>query len=131
MTTEQTQITKLEVYYQHEIGRHITALEFIQKNREILEKTGLKPSLWSNYIDFDGVKRPEVLKLLKVFGGKWDKTPSYDGGYLTYTRREQINGRVVRISGEPPASCKIVETVKYVRIPAKRERVVTRTVVCK
>jgi hypothetical protein len=125
-----TELTKLEVYYQHEIGRNIDSLRYIQQNRELLEKAGIKPCFWSNYVDFDGVQRPDVLKILRVFGGKWDKTPSYDGGYLTYTRRGQIGGRTVRISGEPPASCKIVEKVTYKRIPARRERVVTRTVVC-
>jgi hypothetical protein len=132
MSQDTTQTAKLEVYYQHEIGRAISALSFIQQNRELLEKAGdNRPSLWSNYVDFDGLKRPDILKLLKAFGGKWDKSPSYDGGHLTYTRREQVNGRTIRLSGEPPASCKIVETVKYVKVPAKRERVVTRKVVCK
>lgn len=129
---ETTPTVKLEIYYQHEIARSIDTLAFIQQNRELLEKAGdNRPSLWASYVDFDGLKRPDVLKLLKAFGGKWDKSPSYDGGHLTYTRREQINGRTFRLSGEPPSSCKIEETVTYVKVKAHRERVVTRKIVCK
>jgi hypothetical protein len=131
MSTENTQLEKLEIYYQHEIGRNIDSLRFIQANRSILEKAESKPCLWGSYVDYDGLKRPELLKLMKAFGGKWTKTPSYDGGHLTYTRTEAIGGRTVRLSGEPPSSCKIIETIKWVKVPAKREKIVTRKVVCK
>ena len=130
---ETTPLEKLEIYYQHEIGRATQVLAFIQGNRELLEKAGnTRPCIWSNYVDYDALSRPDVLKLLKAFGGKWDKeVPTYAEGQLRYTRREPIDGRTIRLSGEPPASCKIVETVKWVKIPARREKQVTRKVICK
>lgn len=132
MTTPNTSVTTtLEVELQHSIARHVTALEFLQANREKLDKLNLRFNHpYGNYVDFDGLQRPDVLAVLKAFAGKWDKSPGYNGG-ITYTSQHKVNGMVVRCyNGEPPPSCKIVETVTYKKVPARRERIVTRTVVC-
>ena len=128
---ETTQLEKLEVYYQQDIGRSIDALAFIQQHRALLERANVKPCIWGKYVDYDGLNRPQILQLLRTFGGKWDKSAAYSDGHLRYTKRETVDGRTIRVSGEPPASCKVVETVKWVKVPARREKQVTRTVVCK
>jgi hypothetical protein len=131
MTTETTPLRKLEIYQQNNIRTAVTALEFIHTHREKLEKLNLTFSNYSNYVDFDQLSRPDLLKVLRAFGGKWNKSPGYNGG-LTYTRQEQLDGLTIRCyNGEPPPSCKIVETVRWIKVPAKREKVVTREVVCK
>jgi hypothetical protein len=132
MPTQHTPLVKLEVYLQNSIRDAVTALEFLHTHREKLEKLNLSFSHpYGSYIDFDHLSRPDLLKVLRVFGGKWDKSPGYNGG-LTYTRQDQVDGFTLRCyNGEPPPSCRIVETVKWVKVPAKREKVVTRTVVCK
>lgn len=131
MSTETTPLKKLEVYFQNQVRNATTALEFIHTHRAKLEKANVGFSHYSNNIDFDSLKRPDLLRVIKAFGGRWDKSPGYNGG-LTYTRRELLDGLNLRCwNGEPPASCKIIETVKWVKVPAKRERQVTRTVVCK
>ena len=131
--------TPLEVYetnlrnQQRDVSR---ALRFIEDHRETLVKLNLRPSIFTSYdgvsyVDFDRLERPDVLRVIKAFPGKWSKSPGWDGG-LNYTNDKPVDGCKVRCyNGEPPAGCKIVETVTYNRVPARRERVVTRTVVCK
>jgi hypothetical protein len=128
--TPKNPVRDYEVYLQRQVADATSGLEFVQTNRRTLEKLGLKFSLFGTFLDFDHLQRPDVLRVIKAFGGRWSKQPGYDGG-LNYTRDETVTGRRVRVyNGEPPPSCKIVEKVKYVKVPAKRERVVTRYVVC-
>jgi hypothetical protein len=96
-------IDKLEIYQQNTIRNAVTALEFLHANRAKLEKLGLSFSHpYGKFIDFDGLKRPELLNVLRTFGGKWDKSVGYNGG-LTYTRRDEYQGLTLRCyNGEPP-----------------------------
>jgi len=120
-----------EVHHQHEIARSVAALGFIQANKEILEKLNLKFSVYGDMVDFDNLQRPDVVRVLKAFGGHWVKAPSLSGG-IHYTNKVKHDGFEVRCyNGEPPPSCKIVEKITYKRIRAHKERIVTRTVVCK
>ena len=128
---EKTAREKLEVEFQGQVKRATGMLEFIHTNRDKLEKLDLRFSGYSNYVDFDHLQRPDVLRVIKTFPGKWNKRAGYDGG-LIYELETPVTGFIVRVyNGEPPPSCKIVETVKYVHVKAHKERVVTRTVVCK
>jgi hypothetical protein len=130
-TTPTVNHTKdVEGYFNRQITQANKVLAFINENREILEKLNLRFNDCGNFIDFDNLQRPDVTKVLLAFKTKWDKSPGYNGG-LHYSSKETFRGFNIRCyNGEPPPTCKIVETVKYVKIPAKRERIVTRTVVC-
>jgi hypothetical protein len=117
---------------QRDIYRATSTLEFLQTYSTQINRIGKAPYLCGDFMDFDGLTRPQVLEVIRAFPGKYDKTPGYDGG-LVYTSRETVlDGKFqVRIyNGEPPASCKIEETIEYVDVPARTERRVTRTVVC-
>jgi hypothetical protein len=129
-TPEKTQLQRLEEDLRLQQKNVANQLRFLELHREVLTPLDLKFSIYSNNIDFDYLKRPDVLRVIKAFGGRWSKRPGYDGG-LTYERDEKVDGHTIRVyNGEPPPSCHIIEKVTYRKIPARRERVVTRTVVC-
>ena len=90
----------------------------------------LHVSLPDDYIDFDGLKRSDVVKLLThLRTGKWNKTPV--GDRVNYTNETFLPGVKLRIyAAEPPSGCKIV--YEDVVIPAQPARVEKRPkMVCK
>jgi len=125
-----TPIQRTERRLQNEMAQLVAQLEFLQTHRELLESLAIQPTFCLDFVDFDNLKRPDMLRVLKIFPGKWDKSPGYNGG-LHYIRRERVGGFQIRIyNGEPPTSCVIEEKVEYIHVPAKVERVVTRVVRC-
>ena len=94
------------------IARYKKTLDFINSKRpafEQLEVQGIVPSLQGYGIDFDNLKREQVLLVIKVLAvGKWEKSPNYSGTTLDYSNVQ--DGFNIRIWGaEPPASCQLIE----------------------
>lgn len=129
--TNATTSQKAELRAQREIYRATTSLEFIHAHRELIDELGVIPSVVGSYVDFDRLTRPQIMVVHRHFHGKWTKTPSYDGGIIYTLETPVATGLQLRLyNGEPPASCKIEETVEYVEVPARVERRVTRVVKC-
>jgi hypothetical protein len=123
---------------------HVIELIKSQKRRLVLERDRLKfiqkhaaklsglPSvdLYGCQLDFNRLTHPDTIKVIRAFGGKWDKQlTDGESARVDYTRT--IDGIIVRIwNGEPPPNCKIVETVQLVpEVPASTR--VVRRLVCK
>jgi hypothetical protein len=127
---KQTTTQEAETRYQREIGRYIDALTFIQANREILESLNLKFSIWYGSVDFVTLSHPDVIRVIKAFPGRWDKKPSWSGEGIDYTLINEDGLTIRCYNGEPPAACKIEETITYELVPARVERKVTRKLIC-
>ena len=105
---------------------------FLLRHQETIELLGLSPCCASrDYIDFDCLKREQVVEIFKRIGGTWNKE-------VAFAREDKINylqpldnGITLRLyHAEPPDSCKLIE--EDVVIPAQPERVEKRTrLVCK
>jgi hypothetical protein len=121
---------EVEVRYQREIGRYIDGITFIQQNRETLETLNLKFSIWYGSVDFDSLKHPDIIRVIKAFPGKWDKSPSWSGEGIDYTLQHEGGMTIRCYNGEPPAACKIEESVEYILVPERVERKVTRKLIC-
>lgn len=70
--------------------------------------------------DFDDLNHDEVIHVIKVLGGKWDKRPSFSHEHrIDYIA--VIDGILVRCyQGAPPPSCKLVEVEEDVpEVPAQ------------
>ena len=104
--------------------------EFINANRDKLEALNLKLDAYTHYVDFNSLDRPDVLRVIKAFPGRWEKSQGYDGR-LNYTRIEPEGELTLRLWGaEAPDCCHIEERVEYVEVPARVEKRVTRVVKC-
>jgi hypothetical protein len=129
--TDATTSQKAEFRAQREIYRATTSLEFIHAHADLINELGVIPSVVGQYVDFDGLTRPQIMLVHRHFHGKWTKTTGYDGGIIYTLEQPVATGLQLRLyNGEPPASCEIVETIEYVEVPARTERRVTRTVKC-
>jgi hypothetical protein len=124
-------LAETKEYFTREVERCKAYLQFLEDHYDTLTALDIRPSFFMDTVDFNNLTRPEVVKVIKAFPGKWAKTPSYHGDGITYTLNRTVSNLSMRIyNGEPPASCKIVETVEYQVIPERVERIVHRKVVC-
>lgn len=92
----------------------------------------LSVSTHGDYIDFDNLKRGQVVKLLShLKSGKWKKEPGYESGKINYINETFLPDTKLRLyAAEPPASCKLVE--EEIEIPAQPARKEKRIrLVCK
>lgn len=97
-------------------GRIETMIAFLQTHKARFEALGLKLSRWTDKIDFDRLKHPDVMRVVQAFPGKWTKTLSADSGRIDY--ETSVDGVSLRVwSGEPPPNCRIVEEDVY--LPAQ------------
>lgn len=102
-------------------------LDFVNSKAEAfqqLEEAGLTPRLAGTDIDFDNLKREQVLKVIEVLRvGKWEKSPNYSGKALDYTNVQ--DGFNVRLWGaQPPNSCQLIE--EEVELPPEPARKVKK-----
>ena len=115
------------------LNEQITTLqkqvEWVQNHRESLDAAPKKASFCCEYIDFDRLEHQQVLEVVKLFGGKWDKNINGDNQSIDYVA--DVEGQKVRCwSGKPPPQCQIVEIeVEMPAIPAHKETV--RKIVCR
>lgn len=97
------------------------------------DELNLEWSLCNEHLDFDQLPHSAVIRVLKHFGGDWDKTPAPDSDKINYTRTEPLHGFLIRCwCGEPPPSCRIIE--EEVEVPEQIVPAHTKTVrklVCK
>jgi hypothetical protein len=131
-TTEPTNHTnKLHARLSRDIEQLEAVIHFINTHYATFTVLNLPVSSYTNYIDFDNLERPDVLRVIKAFPGRWEKTNSFDAK-LNYTRANELDEEVtLRCWGaEAPDCCTIEETVEYVEVPARTERRVTRTLKC-
>lgn len=85
-----------------------------------LDDLDLPAYIFGAIIDFDTLSHPEVIRVIKAIGGKWDKTPSGQCARIDY--QTEVQGQIIRCwAGEPPPNCKIVEVDEI--IPAQPERI--------
>jgi hypothetical protein len=116
-TNEEARLVRLRLTFLSQFSDRLTALN-------------LRCTFYDDYLDFDRLERPDVLRVIKAFPGRWNKTSSYDGR-INYTLEEPHAELTLRLWGaEAPDSCVIEERVEYVHVPARTERRVTRTLKC-
>ena len=102
-------------------------LDFVEKKAEAfeqLEESGIFARLSGNNLDFDCLKRDQVLKVISALRiGKWEKSPNYSGNSLDYSNVQ--DGFNVRLwASAPPPSCQLVETEE--EVPAQPARMVKK-----
>jgi hypothetical protein len=102
---------------------------FLRKEADFIESLECTPSIWNENIDFDYPSHADAIKIIRHFGGRWNK--SYLANRVNYT--QIADGMTLRLyEGEPPPSCRIVEEMVDVPetvIPARRELV--KKLVCR
>jgi|SRR5580765_114002 len=119
-----------EIQLEEEIAQREAHLDFLRTHRAQLESLNLHLDSYANYVDFNRLDRPDVLRVIKAFPGRWNKSTGYDGR-LNYTRLEPCGDLTLRLWGaEAPDCCHIEERIEYVDVPARTERRVTRVVKC-
>jgi hypothetical protein len=94
-------------------------LIWIEKHESSLAEIGVKVSVTCGYdkIDIDNPSREQVVKLMLLLGGKWNKETGC-GTSINYTRVDPVDGLRVRLwSADPPPSCRIV--TEEVHVPEK------------
>ena len=102
-------------------------LQFLRKLKATVgEIPGVSAASPSGYIDFDHLEHEDVIKVIRGFGGKWNKeVSSVRPGTVNYERQDTIDGLRLRCwGGKPPPSCKLVEVEEI--IPAQPARVVKK-----
>ncbi len=105
-------------------------VEFLRRHYQKLK--GLpRPQFSGDQVDFDRLEHADVVKVIRVVGGKWKKEKG-DGTDVHYNSAGEFDGFKVRCwNGKPPPSCKIVEVEEYVPeqiIPASIRKV--RKMIC-
>jgi len=93
-------------------------------NREIATRESLKqfiiwhaarfhglpePHIYHHQIDFDNCDREQIVRVVKAFPGRWDKSPN-PSQQTRIDYETEFDGVKIRLwQGEPPPSCKLVE----------------------
>ncbi len=100
-------------------------LPFLEANSEVI--IGIN----SHSIEFSGCKRPQLLALLQLFGGKWNKEIEIcRPDKIRYSQKIEDDFidvyYVIVTDCDPPPSCQIVE--EEVEVPAHIER--RRRIIC-
>jgi len=123
MTTKQKIVDRL-----NENIKNLQAQLKVILEQPDLEKLELNASLiGTNRIDFDNLSHEDVIKVIQVIGGKWDKRPGDNANVHYETKKNGIT--YYCYNGAPPPNCKIVEVLE--EIPAQPARMVTkRKLVC-
>lgn len=89
--------------------------KFLNELEDKLTKLELEAMLYSVGIDFDRLTHEQVIKVMVAFqGGKWTKTPNYNGQSIDYELPLLDGNRIRCWAGEPPPSCKIIEVEELV-----------------
>lgn len=103
--------------------------EKIKSLPDSFDELDIPATTFGGFVDFDRLSHPEIIRVVKVLGSKWDKTSSAESARIDY-QTTLPNGLTVRCwAGEPPPNCKIVEVLET--IPAQAERIITkRQLVC-
>lgn len=114
-----------------EIKQRVERIKLIRKHAAVLEKLeGIPSPMWmGGQLDFDHLTHKQVVKVIRVLGGKWKKTP---GTSDTINYEGMLGDMPVRCyQGQPPPSCRVVEVEELVPeqiIPASVRKV--RKIVC-
>jgi hypothetical protein len=108
---------------QQELENALKIKSFLESLPSTILETLPNGYMYGDGIDFDNLSHNKVIEVVRLLGGRWDKTPSVNDARINYSAT--INGIKFRCySGEPPPNCKIVE--EQVVVPATPERTVTR-----
>lgn len=88
----------------------LTFVNHKKEGLELLEVEGIVPNNNSFGLDFDNLKREQVLLVIKVLAlGKWNKSPNYNGKSLDYSHTTE-DGVFIRLyAAQPPQSCQLIE----------------------
>ncbi len=87
-------------------------IKWLMKHRDKLADAP-KISWYGNQVDFDHLTHKEVVKVVRKFGGKWNKTATAVAGKINY--QTEIEGTIVRCyEAEAPPSCKLIEVEEHV-----------------
>lgn len=122
--TEEIELLQLEI--EHRLKR----IEWLKSNQAKLEPLPRLMFMACEQVDFDNLSHPEVVKVIRTFGGKWKKEPASDNT-IHYTTKLPDGMTVRCFKGQPPPSCKIIEVEEHVPaqvIPATVRKV--RKLVC-
>lgn len=126
---EQTPVDQKIEWMTKERDRITEHLEWLKANRDLLNRIGLAPSRFFEYIDFNNPTRTQILEIIKAFPGTWRKSLNDSHKErMDYVREEPAGNIVFRIwAGELPPSCKLVE--EWVDVPAQPATRMLRKVV--
>lgn len=115
-----------QYYESYDVGHHskeafYTGYFIAKYEAQINEFHGMERSrsltIDANGIELSGAKRQDVLDFLKIFGGKWNKTPNeFYKDTIDYTQNLELpfeeryyDFRLKASQAEPPPSCIIEE----------------------
>ncbi len=88
-------------------------IKWLLKNQPKLEQLPEGQFVGSTLMDFDNLPHADVVKVVRVLGGKWTKTPGAATGTIDYA--SEFDGLRVRCwKGEAPPSCRIIEVEEHV-----------------
>jgi len=112
------------------VDRYTRLIVWLKDRRELLAKLPAS-TVYGTQVDFNHPSHTEVIRIIRVLGGKWKKTPSTTvSDKIDY--QTEIDGITVRCwEGEPPPSCKVIEVEEMVPeriVPAGIKKV--RKIVC-
>lgn len=103
-----------------ETERVTRVVEWMRSHKEQIERIGITPVSWFNYVDFNRPDRAQVLEIIKAFPGTWAKTQNNTGDSpaMDYERQDE-SGLMLRIwAGALPPTCRVIE--EEVEVPAQR-----------
>jgi len=108
----------------HRISELTERIQFITSHHWRICKVGVMPSVTYGGIEFDNCERDEALAVMKAFGGKWDKSPNYQGKGIDYRQHtEDFERRITISNAKPPPSCQVVEEEVLIEAqPARMEK---------
>lgn len=126
---EKTCVDERLKWLQRERDEITSHIEWLHSNRAALERIGIAPSRFWEYIDFNNPTRQQILEIIKAFPGRWQKSVNEThAGRMDYVREHEEGGLRYRIwAGELPPTCKLVE--EWVDVPAQPATRMLRKVV--
>jgi len=115
-----------------EIRLRAKLVRWVRKHAQLLSALpDVNFVVFGNRLDFDNLSHADIIKVIRAFGGKWQKSESA-GGIDKVDYKGEFDGKMVRFwAGEPPPSCRIVEVEEDVPeqvIPAHKKKV--RKLIC-
>ena len=101
-------LTKLRNRINSEIADRVQKVAFLDTVADKLADLQLEARFYGAFLDFDSLPHQDVIKAIRVIGGKWEKTPSIQEGKVDYT--QDFGAYTLRLwAGDPPPNCKVIE----------------------
>lgn len=118
--TVEDYIVQILESHRRETERVTRLVMWMRSHKEQIEKIGMTPVPYLNYVDFNNPDRAQVLEIIKAFPGTWTKSQNKTGDRpaMDYERQDE-SGLMLRIwAGALPPTCRVIE--EEVEVPAQR-----------